>query len=286
METTLVTMSILIPALNLNNEVSVPQIGLGLWLTKNEKECHVAVESALEVGYRHFDSAQIYENEKFLGDALQDAYASGSGISREDLFVTTKLWNDNQLFNDVIPSFDESLDTLQMDYVDLFLVHFPVTETRRPAWHKMEEIYASGRAKAIGVSNYTVKHLEELLSECSIVPAINQVELHVYLQQQELHDYCSKNGIVIEAYSPLAHGNQIDNPVLTEIALQYGKTNAQVMIKWCAQNGMVVLPKSVTPERIAQNIDVFDFELSQDDLAKIAGLEKNFRTCWDPTNVA
>ncbi|HMS25430.1 MAG TPA: aldo/keto reductase, partial [Acidimicrobiia bacterium] len=247
---------------------------------------HVAVESALEVGYRHFDSAQIYENEKFLGDSLQDAYSSGTGITREDLFVTTKLWNENQLFNDVIPSFDESLDNLQMDYVDLFLVHFPVTETRRPAWHKMEEIYASGRAKAIGVSNYTIKHLEELLNECNIIPAINQIELHVYLQQQELREYCTQNGIVIEAYSPLAHGNQIDNPVLSEIARQYGKTNAQVMIKWCAQNGMIVLPKSVTPERIAQNIDVFDFELSQDDLAKIAGLEKNFRTCWDPTNVA
>lgn len=274
------------PTIALNNSTSIPQIGLGLWLTKDEKECHRAVESALESGYTHFDSAQIYENEKFLGDALQDAFTTSPGLKREDLFITTKLWNDNQFFDDVIPSFDESLDNLQTDYVDLFLVHFPVTESRRMAWHKMEDIATSGRAKAIGVSNYTIKHLEELMSECEIVPAINQVELHVYLQQRDLREYCDDKGIVIEAYSPLAHGNGLDNPVLKEIGAQYGKSAAQVMIKWCAQNGMVVLPKSVTPERIASNIDVFDFELSGHDLERIAGLEKNFRTCWDPTNVA
>ncbi len=277
--------SISIPTITLNNGIAIPQVGLGLWLNKDENECHEAVTSALGHGYTHFDSAQAYGNEKFLGDTLQNAYGSPE-FTREKLFITTKLWNDNQYFDDVIPSFNESLDNLQMDYVDLFLVHFPVTETRRPAWHKMQEIYESGKAKAIGVSNYTIKHLEELLNECTIVPAINQVELHVYLQQQELRDYCAEKGIVIEAYSPLAHGNDIDNPVLGKIASKHGKTNAQIMLKWCAQNDMVILPKSVTPERIAQNIDIYDFELDGDDLEDIAALEKDFRTCWDPSNVS
>jgi diketogulonate reductase-like aldo/keto reductase len=273
------------PLIQLNNGTSIPQIGLGLWLVKDEQECHNAVSSAIASGYRHFDSAQYYGNETFLGDALINAFGTEE-ISREDVFVTTKLKNENQDFNDVIPSFEESLENLKMDYVDLFLVHFPVTETRRPAWHKMQEIYKSGRAKAIGVSNYTIKHLEELLRECEIIPAINQVELHVYLQQKELREYCDDKGIVIEAYSPLAHGNGLDNPVLAKIAEAYGKSPAQVMIKWCAQNGMVVLPKSVTPERIEANIDIFDFELTEEDLEQVAGLEKNFRTCWDPTNVS
>ena len=150
----------------------------------------------------------------------------------------------------------------------------------------MQEIAASGRAKAIGVSNYTVKHLEELLSECDIRPAVNQVEIHVFLQQTELREYCIKNGIVVEAYSPLAHGNGLDDPTLIEIGSKYGKSSAQIMIKWCAQNNMVVLPKSITKDRIESNIDIYDFELASEDLEKIAGLEKNFRTCWDPTNVS
>lgn len=273
------------PTIEMNNSNAIPQIGLGLWLTKDEKECHLAIESAIESGYTHFDSAQIYGNEKFLGDAIQDAYKSNSNLKREDLFITTKLWNDNQAGDLAIPSFEQSLENLQMDYVDLFLVHFPVTETRRNAWEKMEEIFESGRAKSIGVSNYMVNHLEELSKECKIIPAINQVEMHVYLQQKELRDYCAEKGIVIEAYSPLAHGNDIDNPVLEKIASKHSKTNAQIMIKWCAQNDMVVLPKSVTPERIAQNIDIFDFELDVDDLKDIESLEKNYRTCWDPTTV-
>ncbi|MFN8015801.1 MAG: aldo/keto reductase [Acidimicrobiia bacterium] len=270
--------------IQLNNGMEIPQIGLGLWLTKDEKQCHNAVAWAVESGYRHFDSAQIYGNEQFLGDALQIEYKNGN-VNREDLFITTKLWNDNQFFDDVIPSFEESLEKLQTDYVDLFLVHFPVTETRGPAWLKMEEIYKSGKAKSIGVSNYTVKHLEELLNKCEIKPAVNQVEIHVFLQQKELRDYCAENNIIIEAYSPLAHGNGLDDPVLIEIGKQYGKSSAQVMIRWCAQMGMVVLPKSVTQNRINENIDIYDFELSIEDLEKIASLEKDFRTCWDPTNV-
>lgn len=274
-----------LPTIKLNNSNSIPQIGLGLWQMDNEKECRTAVEAAINAGYRHFDSAQAYGNERFLGDGLQDAYLQNPGLEREDIFITTKLRNENQYFDGVIPSFEESLDNLQMDYVDLFLVHFPVTELRRPAWHKMQEIATSGRTKDIGVSNYTIKHLEELLNECDIKPAVNQVELHVFLQQPELRQYCDDNGIIVEAYSPLAHGNGLDDPILVEIGSKYGKSSAQIMIKWCAQNNMVVLPKSITKERIESNIDIYDFELNEEDLAKIASLEKDFRTCWDPTNV-
>lgn len=274
-----------VPSIELNNGTKIPQIGLGMWLTTDEQECHTAVSSAIGLGYRHFDSAQIYGNEKFLGGAIQNSYGTDS-FTREELFITTKLCNDNQSFIKVIPSFDESLDNLQMDYVDLFLVHFPVTTHRRPAWTKMQEIAKSGRAKAIGVSNYTVTHLEELISECDIVPAVNQVELHVFLQQRELRDYCNEKGIVIEAYSPLAHGFGLDDATLIDIGEQYGKSSAQIMIRWCIENKLVVLPKSVNPDRIAENIDVFDFELSQEDKERISKLEKNFRTCWDPTNVS
>lgn len=267
--------------ITLNNGTKIPALGLGLWQVKDEQECVAAVDAALEAGYRHIDTAQIYGNEAFVGRA-----GKMSGVPREEVFITTKIWNDNQFWDDVIPSFDQSLRNLQTDYVDLLLLHFPVTETRRPAWRKMEEIAKSGRARAIGVSNYTVHHLEELLRECSIKPAVNQVELHVYLQQPELVQYCKDNGIVIEAYSPLAHGNGLDNPVLAEIGKKYGKSPAQVMIRWCLDNEMVVLPKSVHLARIRDNIDVFDFKLDTDDMAKLSKLDSGLRTCWDPTHVA
>lgn len=269
------------PKRKMNNGYEIDQIGLGLWRVQDEAQCVNAVHSALENGYTHFDSAQIYENESFLGKALKSA-----DVKREDLFITTKLWNDNQFFDQVIPAFEKSLENLQTEYVDLFLVHFPVTETRRPAWHKMQEIAESGRAKSIGVSNYTIKHLEELLQECDIKPAVNQVEIHVYLQQHDLREYCAEKGIVVEAYSPLAHGNGLDNEVLAKIAAKHGKSIAQVMIRWCVEMNLVVLPKSVSAARIAENIDVFDFKLDEEDLALIADLERNYRTCWDPSNVA
>lgn len=271
--------------MTLNNGVEIPQIGLGLWQNKNERECHDAVISAIASGYRHFDSAQIYDNEHFLGSALSNAYSSHE-VSREDIFITTKLWNDNQFFDDVIPSFEDSLEKLQTDYVDMFLIHFPVTETRRPAWRRMEEIYTSGKAKSIGVSNYTIKHLQELLDECDIKPVVNQVEIHVYLQQQELRDFCAEHDIAVEAYSPLAHGHGLDNPTLSKIGDRYGKSSAQIMIKWCAQNNMIVLPKSISHQRITDNINIYDFELDEQDLQDIASLESDLRTCWDPTNVS
>lgn len=264
----------------LNNGTTIPNIGFGTWRIKNEAECVAAINTAIEAGYRHIDTAQIYGNEKFVGKALKN-----SGIARKDLFVTTKIWNDNMWWTDLEDSFDASLKNLKTDYVDL-LMHFPVTELRRPAWRLMERIAQSGRAKAIGVSNYTIEHLEELLRESSFKPAINQVELHVFLQQPELVKFCQKHDIVVEAYSPLAHGYGLDNPVLAEVGKQYGKSPAQVMIRWCLERATVPLPKSSHPKRIKENFDVFDFSLTNKDMQKLAALESDYRTCWDPTHVA
>jgi|APTNR8051073442_1049403.scaffolds.fasta_scaffold30642_1 diketogulonate reductase-like aldo/keto reductase len=269
-----------IPEIKLNSGTSIPQVGFGLWKVQDEDECKTSIENAIESGYRHFDSAQIYGNEKFLGEVLD-----ASDISRDEVFITTKLWNENQADEVSLSSFEKSLENLKTDYVDLFLIHFPVSETRELAWKTLEKIFESGKAKAVGVSNYTISHLEKLLANCEIVPAVNQVELHVFLQQRELREYCDEKGIIIEAYSPLAHGNGLDNAELIDIGDQYEKSSAQVMLRWCVQNNLVVLPKSVTKERISSNIDIYDFELSASDLDRIEKLEKNFRTCWDPTDV-
>lgn len=267
------------PLLKGPKDFKIPQLGLGLWMNKNRQECIRTVEQALELGYRHFDTAQIYGNEEFVGSAL-----ARTKVLRKDLFITTKIWNDNFWWDDLIPSLDESLIKLRTTYADLLLLHFPVTETRGPAWRKMEEAHKTGKAKAIGVSNYTVRHLEELLQQAEIKPAVNQVELHVYLQQPELLQYCKKHGIVVEAYSPLAHGYGMDNAVLAEIGKKYKKSPAQIMIRWCIEKDLVVLPKTTHQERLKENMDVFDFSLDENDMRKLTKLDKNFRTCWDPTH--
>ena len=267
--------------ITLNNGTHIPTLGLGLWRIRDEQECITAISSALAVGFRHFDTAQVYENEVFLGKAL-----AAAAVPRKDLFITTKIWNENMGWADLIATFDDSLRDLQMEYVDLLLLHFPVTERRRPAWPRMEELAASGRARAIGVSNYTITHLEELLRECSIKPAVNQVELHVYLQQPELLAFCREHDIAVEAYSPLAHGYGVDNPVLKAVGDKHHKSPAQVMIRWCLEMGAIALPKSVHAGRIQENFDVFDFSLDDDDQAKLIALNRNYRTCWDPTHVA
>jgi diketogulonate reductase-like aldo/keto reductase len=268
-------------SIKLSNGSKIPTLGLGLWQIKDESECINAVLFALNAGYRHFDSAQRYENEAYLGKGLAD-----SGIPREELFITTKIHHDNQQEGRILQSIEASLKNLQSSYVDLLLLHFPFTDTRQKAWPKLEETLKAGKAKAIGVSNYTVRHLEELLSECTIKPAVNQVELHVYLQQPELVAFCGQHDILVEAYSPLAHGYGLDSPVLAEVGKKYGKSPAQIMIRWCLEIGTVPLPKSVHEDRIKANIGVFDFKLDADDMAKLARLDKDYRTSWDPTNVA
>jgi diketogulonate reductase-like aldo/keto reductase len=266
-----------VPSVTLNNGQAMPQIGFGLWQVDAE-ETGPAVAAALRAGYRHFDSAQFYRNEHAMAEALK-----AGGVPRAELFVTTKISNDNQ--SRVDESFDDSFKRIDMEYIDLLLLHFPVTGLRQDAWKSLEKIAASGRVKSIGVSNYTIRHLEELLADCSVKPAVNQVELHVFLQQPELVAFCQKNDIAIQAYSPLAHGHGIDNPTLEELADTYGKTPAQVMLRWCIEAGTVPLPKSVHDDRIAENINIFDFKLTQEDMEKLKSLDCDMRTAWDPTDV-
>lgn len=269
-----------IPYIELNDGQKIPQIGLGLWKVILPNQVDRAVHAAIESGYTHFDTAQAYGNEAFLRRSL-----AKHGLKREDTYITTKIWNGNQPEGRLEKSFDRSLKRLKTDYVDLLLLHFPVSGTRQRAWELLEGLHLSGRARSIGVSNYTVKHLEQLLATCKIKPAVNQVEIHVFLQQPELITFCKKHGIVVEAYSPLAHGHGINDPVISAIANEKGKSNAQIMIRWCVQQGLVTLPKSTHPDRISQNADVFSFELDGDDMGLLAGLERGLRTCWDPTNI-
>lgn len=272
--------AIKVPTLTLATGSKIPQIGFGLWQVKDEAECKQAVAWALEAGYRHFDTAQAYHNEEFIGTALQE-----SGVKREDIFVTTKIAVQNFGYRHAPKSFEESLQKLQMDSVDLLLLHFPVTLLRNKSWKALEELHAAGKAKAIGVSNYTIRHLEELLKDCKVKPAVNQVELHVFLQQPELVAFCQQHDILIEAYSPLAHGQGIDDPVLAKIAQKHGKSAGQIMLRWCVEQGAIPLPKSVHQERIEQNIAIFDFAFDAEDKAELLTLNREMRTCWDPTHV-
>lgn len=268
----------IVPSTKLASNVSIPRVGLGTWQIKDENQCLETIKTALKYGYRHFDTAQLYGNEQYIGQALKD-----SGIDRSELFITTKIWLSNFLSSRLTASFNKSLDKLQTDYVDLLLLHFPVPKLRHSAWRKMEEIHDSGKAKTIGVSNYTIKHLERLLKDCRIRPAVNQVELHVFLQQPNLLKYCQSEGIVVEAYSPLAHSYGLNNPLLAKLAKKHSKSPAQIMLRWCIEVGTIPLPKSSTAARIAENIDIFDFKLDKADLDELVSLDSNHRTSWDPT---
>ncbi len=268
-----------IPNMKLADGHEIPQIGLGLWKVKDEAEFNISFDAAVAAGYTHFDSAQVYGNEAYLGAAWKR-----HGLKREDIFITTKIRLETIAIGRAVHSFEKSLKNLQTDYVDLVLLHFPAPVGRKKAWHELEEFKAAGSIKSIGVSNYTIRHLEEMKSYATEMPVVNQVELHVFLQQPELLDYCREHSIAVEAYSPLAHGKKMDDPTIIEIAEKHGKSYAQVMLRWCTQKDLVVLPKSITPERVAQNIDIFDFELDDDDMQRLAQLDQDLRTCWDPTH--
>jgi diketogulonate reductase-like aldo/keto reductase len=269
-----------IPSLKLSDGHSIPQVGLGLWQVKDQTEFNTAFETGLAAGYRHFDSAQAYENEQFLGEAWKK-----SGLKRDELFITTKIAVQHFGYNNAKSSFAESLAKLQTDYVDLILLHFPVTLLRKKSWQALEEIQAASQAKSIGVSNYTIRHLEEMKNYAKVMPVVNQVELHVFLQQPELVKYCQDNDIVVEAYSPLVRGRGMDNETLAGIAKKHNKSPAQIMLRWLLEQELVVLPKSVTPSRIQENIDIFDFHLDQADLAALAKLDREMRTNWSPVHV-
>ncbi len=258
----------------------IPQLGLGLWKIKNTDEFNSALTAALEAGYRHFDTAQIYGNEELLGKAWK-----ASGLPRHELFLTTKISVQNFGSMRTLKSFEKSLQNLQTEYVDLLLLHFPVSFLRKNSWKALVEIQKSDRARHIGVSNYTIRHLEEIKQQGLPKPYINQVELHVFLQQPELVNYCNDNGILLEAYSPLAHGKEMDNPVIERIAKHHQVSYALVMLRWCIEQGFIILPKSVKPDRIRQNKQVLDFELTDEDHRGLKQLDKNMRTCWNPTFV-
>jgi diketogulonate reductase-like aldo/keto reductase len=238
------------------------------------------VRAALELGYRHVDTARVYGNEREVGRALRD-----SGVPRESVFVTTKLWNADQGFDSALAACRTSLADLGLDYVDLYLVHFPVTKRRQDSWRALEQLRSEGLARSIGVSNYTARHLSELLSTCKTPPAMNQVEMHPFLAQSELRAFCSLHSILVEAYSPLAHGERIDDERIGAVAARHGRTNAQVMIRWALQHGTVVIPKSVRRDRIAENLASLDFELTGSDMLSLDALDDGYRTCWDPSEV-
>jgi 2,5-diketo-D-gluconate reductase A len=270
-----------VPNIRLNNGVEIPQLGFGVFLVP-DSETKTAVSLALEAGYRHIDTAKLYGNEAGVGAAIAE-----SGLKRDDLFVTTKVWNSEQGFAAATTSFEQSLDRLGLDVLDLLLIHWPAPALNRyvDTWRAFEKLQADGRVRAIGVSNFHQEHLQRLFDETSVVPAINQIELHPLLPQTELRAFNTAHGIVTEAWSPLARGGSVlTDPVVTTIAERVGKTPAQVIIRWHIESGNVVIPKSVTPSRIVENFDVFDFSLTPQDVAAINGLETGDRIGPNPDN--
>lgn len=266
----------------LNNGVNMPQLGFGVWQVPDE-EATPAVAKALEVGYTSIDTAMIYKNEAGVGKAIKE-----SGIDREKLFITTKVWNADQGYEQTLKAFDASLERLGLDYIDLYLIHWPTPHYDQyiETYKALEKLYNDGRVRAIGVCNFDIDHLERLLDECDITPVLNQVECHPYFAQNELKDFCAKHNIYVEAWSPLDQGGEVlTDEVIEKIAKAHDKTTAQVVLRWHLQNNTIVIPKSVTPSRIEENFDVFDFELSDEEMDAINRLDRNQRRGAKPSEM-
>ena len=263
--------------ITLHNGVKIPQLGFGVFKVENGSQTVQSVKKALEVGYRSIDTAAIYQNEEGVGQAIRE-----SGIPREDIFVTSKVWNTDQGYESTLAAFDASLKRLGLDYLDLYLIHWPGKDKYVDTWRALETLYKEGKVRAIGVSNFHIHHLENLLKSSEVKPVINQIELHPRLTQVEIREFCQKHDIQVEAWSPLGRGVLLDNPTIGEIAKKHGKTSAQVIIRWHLQHGIVVIPKSVTPARIEENAQVFDFELSVEEMKEIDGLHANERVGSNP----
>ena len=261
----------------LNNGVKMPWFGLGVYKVNDGDEVINAVKTAIETGYRSIDTAAFYQNEQGVGIAVKE-----SGVPREELFITTKVWNDDQGYEQTLKAFEKSMKLLDLEYIDLYLVHWPVKGKFKETWKALEKLYRDGRVRAIGVCNFKEHHLQELLADAEIVPAVNQVELHPRLTQQPLREFCQKHNIQVEAWAPIMRGKLGDNPVLLKIAAKYGKTPAQVILRWDIQHGIVTIPKSARPERIKENADIFDFELTAEEMAEIDALNRDERTGPDP----
>lgn len=257
----------------LHNEVKMPWVGLGVYkMDEESNEAKEAVLSALELGYRSIDTASFYKNEEGVGQALQE-----TSVPREELFITTKVWNDEQGYEETLNAFENSLEKLGLDYVDLYLIHWPVPGKYKDTWKALEKLYKDGKVRAIGVSNFLPHHLEELQKDAEIKPMVDQVEFHPQNSVPELQEYCKNNGIQLEAWSPLARGKYFENAVLQELAKKYNKTAAQIILRWDFQHGVVTIPKSSSKERQAQNADIFDFELTDVEMGKIDTLNKEKR---------
>jgi diketogulonate reductase-like aldo/keto reductase len=263
----------------LHNGVKMPWFGLGVWKVEEGHEVKEAVKAAIKAGYRSIDTAAGYGNEEGVGKAIKE-----SGIPREELFITTKVKNGDQGYESTLEAFETSMKKLDLEYLDLYLVHWPVKGKYKETWKAIEKLYHDGQIRAIGVSNFQIHHLEDLMAEAEIKPMVNQVEYHPRLSQLELREFCRKNDIQLEAWSPLMQGELLQNSILKEIGNKYNKTTAQVILRWDLQNEVVTIPKSVKEHRIIENANIFDFELSQDDLEKIKSLNQDRRIGPDPDN--
>jgi diketogulonate reductase-like aldo/keto reductase len=267
------------PVAKLNNGVMIPRLGLGVYQSPPGQVTQRAVEYALKIGYSHIDTARIYGNESDVGTALRK-----SGLRREDVFITTKLWNGDHGYETALKACEDSLKRLGLKYLDLYLIHWPVPEVRNESWKALVRLLRDGKCRSIGVSNYTIDHLTELLDNSDVVPMVNQVEFSPFLYQKQLLDYCEKNKIQLEAYSPLTQGEKLNHPKIQQIAKKHNKTPAQVLIRWSLQHNLVTIPKSVREERIKENSQVFDYNLTTEDMRILDSLDENFRNSWDPTN--
>jgi diketogulonate reductase-like aldo/keto reductase len=267
----------------LHNGVKMPWFGIGVFKVEEGPELVNAVKTAIKHGYRSVDTAAIYENEEGVGKGIQEGLKE-AGISREELFVTSKVWNADLGYESTIAAYETSLKKLGLEYLDLYLIHWPVEGKYKDAWRALETLYKEGRVKAIGVSNFQIHHLEDLMKDAEIKPMVNQVERHPRLTQKELQAFCQNNGIQLEAWSPLMQGQLLDNEVLQEIADKHNKSVAQIILRWDLQHGVVIIPKSTKEHRIVENANVFDFELTKEEMQIIDDLNQNYRVGPDPDN--
>jgi len=263
----------------LNNGVKMPWLGLGVYKLRDGEETVRVVKKAIEIGYRSIDTAALYGNEQGVGQAIKE-----SDIAREELFVTTKVWNDRQGYETTLKAFEESRKKLDLDYLDLYLIHWPVAGKYKETWKALEKLYKEGYIRAIGVSNFQINHLQDLLEDSEMVPMVNQVEYHPYLTQKELHRFCKKHQIQLEAWSPLVRGKILNHPYVTELSRKYHKTPAQIILRWDLQHEVVTIPKTSQVNRLKENADIFDFELHSEDMQQLDQLDQNLRVGPDPDN--
>jgi diketogulonate reductase-like aldo/keto reductase len=262
-------------SITLNNGIKIPRLGLGVYQTPPGEPTLRAVRYALDIGYRHIDTAWLYDNEKDVGKAVME-----SGIEREEIFITTKVWNSDQGYQSTLAACDRSLKLLGLPYIDLYLIHWPVQGKNKNTWKAMSQLLREGKTRAIGVSNYEIFHLQEIIQNFDVVPSVNQVEFHPFLYQNELLEFCKNNKIQLEAYSPLTRGQRLNFSAVVLLAKKYGKNSAQILIRWSLQHGLVVIPKSKQENRIRENSQVFDFQLEEDDMDLLDSLNENLRTVF------